>query len=163
MKPLICIVGCSGVGKDYLSYSFCLNRIPSYTTRKIRINEVPGVSHVYVDENFYNEFDKNNIAAWTLFAGNYYWTSIDQLEDLQYDVYIIDPEGVYNLISIYNQGKIKRNIKIVYVKTNIIKRIYNMFNRGDSIKQIFKRLINDRKPFNKFEKEFKGKYFLVKV
>jgi len=165
IKPLILLVGKSGVGKNFFSNAFCLASIPSYTTREQRKSEIQGNEHTFVSLKSWEQLykGKKNIVAWTLYNGNYYWTTKEQVEAAMYDVYIIDPDGVYNMMKFNEENKINRDLSVVYLKASIFKRIRNMYKRGDSISNIITRLINDSVPFDKFELDKKVEKLIVKV
>ena len=98
---LLCIMGRTAAGKDRLANRLCermeLNAVCSYTTRPRRENE--GDTHIFTTKDVYKQMKADhNVAAYTEIAGNYYWTTIDQL--YENDVYIIDPHGVETLRSL---------------------------------------------------------------
>jgi guanylate kinase len=95
---LLCIMGRTACGKDSLVNKLCeltgARQIISYTTRPRRDNE--GETHIFATKEDYQQMRANgNVAAYTEIAGNYYWTTIDQLYGN--DIYIIDPNGVQTL------------------------------------------------------------------
>ena len=95
---LLCVMGRTSCGKDTLVNKLCdkmgLTAITSYTTRPRRDNE--GNTHIFATQDVYEQMQtEGNVAAYTEIAGNYYWTTIDQL--YQHSVYIIDPSGVETL------------------------------------------------------------------
>lgn len=95
---LLCVMGKTACGKDSLVNKLCernrLKAIVSYTTRPRRENE--GDTHIFTTkEAYYQMKSEGNVAAYTEIAGNFYWTTIDQL--YENDVYIIDPMGVKTL------------------------------------------------------------------
>ena len=95
---LLCIMGKTACGKDSLVNKLCertgLKSITSYTTRPRRENE--GNTHIFVNEDDYNQMYQDGIVAAFTQIGEYkYWTTIDQLENA--DIYIIDYEGVKTL------------------------------------------------------------------
>ena len=95
---LLCILGRTASGKDSLVNRLCertgLKAINSYTTRPRRENE--GDTHIFTTKEVYEQMQtEGNIAAYTEIAGNFYWTTIDQL--YKNDVYIIDYDGLKTL------------------------------------------------------------------
>lgn len=95
---LLCVMGRTSSGKDTLVNKLCdkmgLTTIISYTTRPRRENE--GDTHIFTTQEDYQQMRTNgSVAAYTEIAGNYYWTTIDQL--YENDIYIIDPNGVQTL------------------------------------------------------------------
>lgn len=92
---LLCVMGRTASGKDSLVNLLCertnYTQIISYTTRERRVDE--GDTHIFVTIEDYKRMKENGqIAAYTEFAGNFYWTTIDQL--YEHDIYIIDPIGI---------------------------------------------------------------------
>lgn len=95
---LLCILGRTASGKDSLVNKLCerigLKAINSYTTRPRRENE--GDTHIFTTKEVYGQMQtEGNIAAYTEIAGNFYWTTIDQL--YKNDIYIIDYDGLKTL------------------------------------------------------------------
>jgi guanylate kinase len=158
-KPLILLVGKSGTGKNYLCQALMLNSIPSYTTRTQRKGELDGVEHFFTDMKEWELFSKSDqTAAWTCYNGNYYWSVKNQIENYEYDVYIIDPDGVESIFQYKENMVVVRDFEVVYFKASILKRIKNMRKRKDSWSSIIERIINDHKAFKEFEKIAKEKY-----
>jgi guanylate kinase len=153
MKDLHLIIGKSGTGKNYFCEAFGLKSVPSYTTRPMRENEVNGKEHIFVDINTWSKMKKNGlVAASTMFHNNYYWTTIEQLNDPKYDAYIIDPRGYYDMLQLVKQKKLKRNLHVVVFKAGMRKRFKFMRKRKDSLRNIISRMWNDKKEFNTFHK-----------
>lgn len=95
---LLCVMGRTACGKDSLVNKLCertgLKSIVSYTTRPRRENE--GDTHIFTTKETYEQMQADgNVAAYTEIAGNFYWTTIDQL--YKNDAYIIDYEGLKTL------------------------------------------------------------------
>ena len=95
---LLCIMGKTSSGKDSLANMLCrrtgLKQLISYTTRERRNNE--GETHRFVTEEIYNTMLANGeVAVDTNIAGNYYWSTIEQLYEA--DVYIVDYVGYKKL------------------------------------------------------------------
>ena len=88
---LLCILGKSASGKDFLSNKLCertgLKQLISYTTRERRVNE--GETHIFATEKDYEQMrSEGKIAAFTQIGAYKYWATIDQL--YTNDCYIID-------------------------------------------------------------------------
>ena len=64
---------------------------------------------------------------------------------MESDFYVIDPEGVRS----FDYGRVNKSVKILYIKTPWLIRAFNMWRRGDKLKNIFNRLLLDRKEFKK--------------
>ena len=95
---LLCVLGRTASGKDSLVNKLCertgLKSVISYTTRPRRNNE--GNTHIFTTKEEYEQMQaEGRVAAYTEIAGNYYWTTIDQL--YANDIYIIDYYGVKTL------------------------------------------------------------------
>ena len=95
---LLCILGQTASGKDFLTNKLCertgWTAITSYTTRERRLNE--GETHIFSTESDYEQMKADgNIAAYTNIDGNYYWATVDQL--YENDIYIIDFTGLKTL------------------------------------------------------------------
>ncbi len=95
---LICILGKTASGKDFLANKLCertgMKQLISYTTRERRINE--GDTHIFATEMDYEQMaDGGRIAAFTQIGDYKYWATIDQLYEA--DVYIIDYLGLKTL------------------------------------------------------------------
>lgn len=144
---LFLVVGASGSGKTYIVDKICkdfnLQQVYSATTRKPRYNGEIG--HVFVSKE-QAEKDWDNAVAKTYYNNEMYYTTVEMLENKMF--YVIDPYGVNN----FNRSLVEKPIQILYIKSPWYIRVFNMFKRGDSLKNIIKRLLLDRKEF----KEFRG-------
>ncbi|HBJ1650866.1 TPA: hypothetical protein LA460_000084 [Clostridium botulinum] len=147
-KPLWLVVGKSGSGKDYIvnkiARQFNSGQVISRTTREKRYyNEN---THLFVSSQ---QADKefNQALAKTTFCGNRYYVLKEDLEGKNF--YVIDPKGVRGLK--YNQ--INRPVIKLFIDSNWFIRLIHMWKRGDKMKDIIKRLINDRKEFKGFKNE----------
>ena len=113
-KIIVAIVGEAGVGKTELTkYMAEHNNVPyvsSFTTRTMRDGEVNGVDHTFVSEKDMPGFEK--MIAYTLYGGNHYWVTIDQIEK-PVTTYVIDERGLLKMIDHFS-GKF-RFLK-VYIK-----------------------------------------------
>lgn len=95
---LLLIIGRTASGKDTLVNKLCertgMKQLISFTTRNRRQNE--GATHQFVSEADYQEMLNNNqVAVDTSIAGNYYWSTIEQLYDSS--IYIVDYVGYKKL------------------------------------------------------------------
>lgn len=95
---LLLIIGRTASGKDTLANKLAertgLKQLISYSTRPRRDNE--GDTHIFVSEDEYQTMLANgDVAVDTNIAGNYYWSTIEQLYET--DVYIIDYIGYKKL------------------------------------------------------------------
>lgn len=95
---LLLIIGRTASGKDTLVNKLAertgLKQLISYTTRPKRDNE--GETHLFVSEEEYQAMLSNgDVAVDTNIAGNYYWSTIQQLYEA--DLYIVDYIGYKKL------------------------------------------------------------------
>ena len=139
-KPLLLFVGPSGSGKttiaNLLEEKYDYKQVQSYTTRKPRYEGEVG--HIFITEE---EFDNlGELAAYTLYNGNRYGTTINQVDNS--DIYVIDVPGVKTLLDNY---KTDRMIYIIYFNTTVHTRINRMLERGDCDNKIVCRLLEDEK------------------
>ncbi len=137
-KPLFLFVGKSASGKTTIANlleSCGYTQVYSYTTRQQRFENEPG--HVFITEHEYDQLE--NIVASTIYNGNRYCTTLEQIQDA--DIYVVDPPGVQTLLN--NYDKVNRDIHIVYFAARTHTRIKRMIERGDSDTQIVGRLLND--------------------
>lgn len=146
MKKIYLVVAASGAGKDYVVDKLCKEfnkqKVISRTTRPPRYQGEN--THLFVGDYMANkEFD--NAIAKTVFNGYRYYTT--EFDLLNKDFYNIDPTGVRTM-----RNKEKYNIEVVYIKSNWYIRFKHMIKRGDKLRNIISRLINDRKEF----KDFRG-------
>jgi guanylate kinase len=143
---LLCIIGRTSCGKDTLVSKLCertgLTSITSYTTRPRRNNE--GDTHIFSTKEVYERMQaEGNVAAYTEIAGNYYWTTIDQL--YQHSVYIIDPRGVETLRELDLP-----NLRIVTVYINTpddVRKDRALNTRGDDRLTFMQRDMAEREQF----------------
>lgn len=116
---LLLILGRTASGKDSLVNKLCertgLKQLISYSTRLRRENE--GDTHIFVSEEKYQEmFVNGDVAVDTNIAGNYYWSTIEQLYEA--DIYIIDYIG-YKKLKELNLP----NLRLVSVFINVPDKI----------------------------------------
>ena len=137
-KPLFLLVGKSASGKTTIANMLeadGYNQIQSYTTRLPRYENEPG--HVFITNEEYDKLE--NIMASTVYNGNCYCTTLDQIKAA--DLYVVDCNGVRTLLDNYEQ--INRPIHIILFEANTYCRIQRMLERGDSDTQIVGRLLVD--------------------
>jgi guanylate kinase len=135
----------SGNGKTTIAEElskYGLNQINSYTTRKPRYEGEKG--HIFATVEDYRKFAANdNIAGFTVFDSNYYWTTKEQIRDRNNHIYVVDPDGVRTL------KKAVPDVRFVtiYIQARVMDRIDRMYKRGDSEYQIEQRMLNDEIKF----------------
>lgn len=90
---ILCIVGESGSGKTFLSThleTYGFKQIESYTTRPKRSPYETG--HTFIKDEEFDEFDKEDMIAFTEFGGSRYCCLISDVQPL--NTYVIDEEGL---------------------------------------------------------------------
>ena len=139
-KPLLLFVGPSGSGKttiaNILEEQYEYSQVQSYTTRCPRYEGEIG--HIFISDEEFNNLGE--LAAYTVYNGNKYGTTVKQLEEC--NIYVIDIDGIKTLLKNY---KTDRPICIVYFDTSVYTRINRMITRHDSDTAIVSRLLEDEK------------------
>lgn len=143
---LLCIMGRTSCGKDTLVNKLCertgLKQLISFTTRNRRQNE--GSTHIFVTETDYQEMLNNNqVAVDTNIAGNYYWSTINQLYDA--DAYVVDYVGYQKL---RNLNLPNLRLVSIYINTpDNIRKERALNKRGDDRLVFMKRDMDERSQF----------------
>lgn len=144
MRPLIVLLGASGVGKntaaELVGKKTGRKIVPSYTTRPKRPGERNGVEHVFISEEDYQKIPRNDIAAKTLFCGYHYCATRQQLRDC--GIYIVDRQGLLDVRKNYPDP-----VLAICLSSSEETRAERMRKRGDSEDNIRKRILNDRAAF----------------
>lgn len=114
-KTIICIVGRTSSGKDYISkrLSTILNYplVVSHTTRPKRDNETNGVEHWFdTKSEFDNLMQNNTVIAYTKIGEYEYCALLEDIGDNA--IYIIDAKGIEYLKQNF---KDQINLKIIYI------------------------------------------------
>lgn len=156
MKNIYLIVGRSGSGKteltNLLTEKLNATTIDSYTTRPKRSENEKG--HIFATEKEYiNAKIKNEIVAETLFAGNYYWASKDQVNNA--DIYIVDPKGAADVKKAYDDKIISKKPIVIKLSVKRKEALKRMLKRGDSMTDANRRLFNDDNIFSDFPYDIK--------
>lgn len=154
-KDLILIVGKSGTGKTFFKRIFQFDAVISYTTRSKRIDEKQNIDYKFITNKEYQDLilkkDFIRIAENDI-NGDKYFTTIEEI--LKREIYIIDKKGVDSLKEEITQHNVPRQLLVVYLKCNLLKRLYRMIKRGDSIQKCFKRLRHDAKSYKNVQFDF---------
>lgn len=142
MQPLYLFVGKSASGKttivNLLEENYNYKPVQSYTTRPARYEGETG--HRFVTKE---EFDAlEDLAAYTVYNGNYYGATAKQLAEAS--TYVIDIPGVETLLK--SQKNNPRPIRIIYLNAAVSTRIERMVDRDASDIEIISRLHNDDTP-----------------
>lgn len=143
-KPLICLIGKSGSGKNYIANK--LERkgfvsVKSYTTRPMRHDDPNDINtHTFISPDRVSEY-KDDIVVDTYFNGAYYFATRQQLNEA--DIYILDKVGLVNLYRNYHD----RDILAFYIDCDSSICAERMSKRGDSDEAIMSRLQHDVEAF----------------
>lgn len=182
MEKIFIICGKSGSGKDFIAKTFGLKVVTGNTTRQPRPSDGDTYnyhSHYEAEEILYNfdlrdpyfreisDYETSDFLFDVDYVGNFYWTWKKDFDNPRYKSVIVELDGIKKVLQILAHEKVKnirifnRDVKIVYIKSSVFKRIKNMRSRGDSWKKIFERIRNDAKTFKNAENylEKKQKYF----
>lgn len=149
-RPLICIVGRSGAGKNYIAHRLEMlgySSVRSYTTRAIRANDPKDKdTHIFITPDRVEDY-KDDIVASTTFNGNFYFSTRKQMNEN--DIYILDIAGLRELRQTYKD----KDIVSIFLDCNdeILKE--RMTKRGDSEQAIADRIQNDAIMFRDAKKE----------
>ena len=143
-KPLICLIGKSGSGKNYIASKLerkGFTSVKSYTTRSMRPDDPNDINtHTFISPDRVSEY-KDDIVADTYFNGNYYFATASQLNAA--DIYILDVVGLKQLYKNY-KGK---DILAFYFECDSSICGDRMAKRGDSDEAIMSRLQYDAEAF----------------
>ena len=144
---MIVLAGPSASGKTevakYLASHFGMSKIITTTTRPMRKGEVNGKDYFFVSiEQFNSMVEEDKFVEYTVYNGNMYGSTKDQIDDNK--CVVIDPIGMKAYISL-NDPK----IVTFYLKANEKIRYKRMIERGDSVENAKQRILNDKVAFNK--------------
>ena len=143
-KPLICILGRSGSGKNYIEKKLVhkgYTSVKSFATRPVRTNDDNDINtHTFISPDRVSEY-KNDIVADTYFNGAYYFATATQLNNA--DVYILDAKGLKQLYKNY----INKDIISIFIDCDSSICAERMSKRGDSDDAIMSRLQYDSEAF----------------
>lgn len=152
MKTTFLIVGASGSGKTTICNElekYGLNTIPSCTTRQPRYAGEQG--HTFITmEQYRKDLENDNIVAYTYFDGHHYYCTKEMLHNPQWQLYVIDPDGIKYLKEKVNDI----HFITIYIKSREFTRIQRMRSRGESDQSIKKRLRNDEDKFKKVDYDY---------
>lgn len=132
MKRIVCIMGKSGAGKSTIINALCdinnfMIAIQSYTTREPR-NEEDKLTHVFVDDNFYENHKDQAIAVYHSNHGYHSWVDNNSFFDENFiNLYAIDSKEFVNFSKKYkNQFKIYG----IYLEVDEEERKKRLIERG---------------------------------
>lgn len=127
MKPLYCILGCSGSGKSticsFLEKEYGLKQIPSFTTRLPRYENETG--HTFVSEKTFSDLS-DALVAYAETTGAYYGVTAEQINNEDYELYVVDFTGLKSLKEKY---KGERKIISIYIDVKLSTRYSRLHDR----------------------------------
>lgn len=143
---MIVLSGPSASGKTEVAkvlqakYGIC--KVITTTTRPMRINEKDKVDYFFVSENRFQEMIHEDLfVEYTLYNGNYYGSTKDQISNNK--CIVIEAKGLQAYLAL-NDKRIVSFLLASYEKT----RYNRMISRGDKHEDALKRLENDKSWFN---------------
>ena len=144
---MIVLSGASASGKTeaakMLMAKYGIQKAITTTTRPMRIHELHGRDYFFVNkEQFEQLIKEDKFVEYTVYNGNYYGSSKDQIANDR--VVVIDLEGLKS----YSRLNDKR-IVTFYLSTSEDVRFKRMLERGDKKEDAIKRIENDRRIFAK--------------
>ena len=139
---MIVLSGASASGKTeaakMLMVKYGIKKAITTTTRQLRCNEVNGRDYFFVSKEEFNKMmQEDRFVEHTLYNGNYYGSTKDQIADDR--SVVIDLEGLKSYSSL-NDAR----IVTFYLKTCEDVRFKRMLERGDKEEDAHKRIANDR-------------------
>lgn len=148
---MLVLVGPSACGKTQivgqLTKQYGLEKLVTYTSRKMRVGEVNGKDYHFIDKLEFEQKIRNDFfIEYVNYNGNYYGTPRSELTKNK--VVILEPVGLKHYIE-----KARNLITIVYLNCSKEVLRIRMLNRGDKEEEIMKRLAGDELRFNKEIKE----------
>ena len=144
---MIVLAGASASGKTEvakrLAVKYGIEKVITTTTRPIRVNEVDGRDYFFVSiERFHEMVDEEKFVEYTVYNGNMYGSTKDQIQPNK--CIVIDPIGLDAYISLNDP-----TIVTFFLKSNEKTRYKRMIERGDSIENAKQRILNDKVAFKK--------------
>lgn len=142
---MIVLAGASASGKTevakMLAKKYGITKIITTTTREKRTGEVDKVDYFFIDKNtFEKKIENGDFVEYTLYNGNLYGSTKDQIADNK--VVVIDPAGLKAYIALNDP-----NIMTFYLDCDEATRRNRMITRGDNIEKIKSRIKHDRIAF----------------
>ena len=139
---MIVLSGASASGKTeaakMLMVKYGITKAITTTTRSMRCNEINGKDYFFVSQEQFQQMIKDErFVEHTLYNGNYYGSTKDQIADDK--SVVIDLEGLKS----YSALKDER-IVTFYLKTSEDVRFKRMLERGDKEADAHRRIENDR-------------------
>lgn len=164
-RPLYLILGPSGSGKTTIVRRVCgmmrVTEVCSHTTRPRREGE-PEDAYFFVNDACFDRLMANKaLTAHTTYDGHRYgatWISL-RLGDL----YIIDPAGAAMLEQAAERGELDRPLIEVFICADPNVLYDRMIARGDSPEDAERRVQTDRKIFDVWQMQTRGRPYLQRT
>ena len=143
---MLILVGASASGKTEVAKEllkrFNIKKVVTHTTRPMRVNELNDVDYHFVSKDeFLSLLAKDKFVEHSLYNGNYYGCSKDEIGDDK--VVILDPNG----LKAFNALNDDRIVSILLTSSEE-NRFNRMISRGDSLENAKKRIENDKISFD---------------
>lgn len=144
---MIVLAGASASGKTevakMLASKYGIIKVITTTTRDKRVGEVDGKDYFFVSADiFIKMIQENKFVEYTVYNGNYYGSTKDQIGKNK--CIVVDIEGLKAYIGLKDD-----NILTFYLDSEEETRRKRMILRGDKEEKIKDRLLHDRKVFTK--------------
>lgn len=148
---ILVIVGESAGGKssvaDYISETYGLEKIVTYTTRPQRAYERNGKDYHFITEEKYEQLSEKGFFAETATYNNWHYASaVDSYKGDK--VVVLTPKGLRQIRSKKIPG-----IFSVYINVPRKDRMIKCLERGDSIEEAYRRNLSDVGQFDGIELE----------
>lgn len=147
---IVVLIGPSGSGKTEFSKECIrqgLDRVITNTTRARREGDRIDEYHFLTREEFVNKINSNKLVEYAEYNGNLYGVGIDDITENC--VVVVEPNGFRNIKKIYGD-----RVFSVYLEVSELERARRAKSRGDDVKTISERIIEDRLLFtNELKRE----------
>ncbi len=142
---MIVLAGASASGKTEvakeLAKKFGIVKVITTTTRNMRVGEVNGRDYFFVSkEEFEKMIHEGKFVEYTLYNGNMYGSTIDQVAPNK--CVVIDPAGLRAYVGLNDPG-----VVTFFLDSEEETRFKRMIARGDKEEDARKRIIHDRTAF----------------
>lgn len=161
-KKIFLIIGRTSSGKSSLSREVCkrlnLIQVKSHTTREPRPSELKNpeeCDHYFISNEEVKQYEPD-MAAYTLINGNHYFTTKQTLSES--DVYVIDPNGLYDL---RRRCKNEFEFVTIYIRTPKTVAQRRFTSRGESIDNFHERYEKEDSQFLDFERRMDWDYHIL--
>ncbi len=144
---MIVLAGASASGKTevakLLAKKYGITKVITTTTREKRHGEEDGRDYFFITkERFEEKIHEGDFVEYTLYNGNLYGSTKDQIADNK--CVVIDPAGLRSYIALNNPG-----IVTFFLEADEKTRKQRMIDRGDDLDKVESRIKHDRIAFKK--------------